>query len=87
MASSDIRFQDSDFVFKIIGARGKGLVVFADCLRVLRGREEFVGGRFLGVGFGKQGLRDTKILVNMQSIVIVQLVIIIAPRAARRRIA
>lgn len=83
MTGSNVRFKNCDFVFEVVGAGGQGFVVFADCLRILLRGEEFVGGRFLGVGFGKQGLRDTKVHVNMQSIVSVQLVIIIAPRAAR----
>ena len=64
MTSSDIRLQHSDFVFEIIGAGGESFVVFADCLRVLSIREEFVCGCFLGVGGGKEVLDVIGVIVR-----------------------
>ncbi len=58
MASCDVGFQNGDFIFQVVGARGQGFVVLADSLGVLRGLEEGVGSGFLRMGFGEENLAE-----------------------------
>lgn len=60
MAGCNIRFQNGDFIIKVVGARRQGFVIFADSLGKLGCLEEGVGGGFLIMRLGKKCLGGKK---------------------------